>query len=134
MYTMADYETNAHTVYFNGSYQATPKLMLNGLVTYNMSEGGLEEVVMPDVSDRLVNGAGAPELIHQDFTFTEMHDYSNLDYEILRLSAGLEYQLTPMITLTVDGDFADLKDNQSYVYGDESGSYYMIRSGVWLNF
>ena len=134
MYTMADYETNVHTLYLNGSFLATSKLRFNGLVTYNMSKGELEEVAMPDVSDRLVNDAGDPELTHQDFTFDKMHEYSNLEYDILRFTAGFEYDLMPGLTWTVDGSYADLQDNEGYVYGDETGSYYLISSGFWLNF
>lgn len=134
MYTMADYETNAHTMYFSTSYQLTPKLLLNGMVTYNMSEGGLQEVVMPDVTDRLVDSEGNPALTHQDFDFEHMPDYSDLDYEILRLHAGAEYRLTDRITFTADGDYADLTDNQAYVYGNETGSYFMIRSGFRFGF
>ena len=42
--------------------------------------------------------------------------------------------LAPGLTLSADGEFADLTDDGVYVYGDESGSYYMIRTGIRLDF
>ena len=57
MYTMADYKSKVHNIYFNANYAATEKMRLFGIVTYNMAEAALEEVLMPDVSDRLVNPA-----------------------------------------------------------------------------
>ena len=80
---MADYETKAQNIYLNITGSATEKLRVRSTVTYNMSTGEYEQVKMPDVSDRL-NGA----LSHQDFTFDEMHEYSNLDYTMLQFSAG----------------------------------------------
>ena len=84
---------------------------------------------MPDIEDRL-NG----DLEDQDFNFENAPTYSDLDYELLKFSVGFQYKLTPMVTLTADGDFADLTDNEGYIYGIESGSYFMIRSGVKLDF
>jgi hypothetical protein len=134
MYTMADYTTNVHTLYLNGSVQATDRLRLNGMVSYDMSKGELGQVNMPNVTDRLQSSEGDPELIDQDFTFEHMNEYSDLDYKILRLNGGFEYDLMPGLTWTVDGTFADLTDDAPYVYGDESGSYYWISSGIWLKF
>jgi hypothetical protein len=59
-----------------------------------------------------------------------MDTYSDLDYSLIRLSLGFEYRLSPSVVLTADGDYADLSDNAAYVYGDESGSIFMIRSGI----
>lgn len=128
---MVDYTTNTHTFYLSAGVAATPKLRLNGLVTYNLAEGSLEEGILPE-EEIFYNGVQV--LAHQDFSFEEMYDYSNLDYELLRLAVGAEYQLTPQIQVTIDGELADLTDNEGYVFGNESGSFYMIRSGFRFNF
>jgi hypothetical protein len=39
-----------------------------------------------------------------------------------------------MVSLSANADYADLKDETGYVYGIESGSYFMIRSGVRIDF
>lgn len=129
MYTMADYVSEAHNVYFSASYLPTSKVSLHTTTSFNMSNGSLEQVVMPDISARLGGG-----LSHQDFTFAEMHTYSDLDYEFLRLSAGVGYEISPSLTVTADVDYADLTDNTGYIFGLESGSYFLIRSGLRVDF
>ena len=121
---MVDYTTNTHTFYLSAGLAVTPKLRLNGLVMYNLAEGSLEEGILPE-EEIFFNGVQV--LPHQDFSFEEMHTYCNLDYELLRFAAGAEYQLTPQMVLSIDGELADLTDTEGHVYGYESGSFYMIR-------
>lgn len=130
-FEMADYTTNAHTFYLNAGYLATAKLRLHGLATFNISNAGYEEGIMPEAE---LYYQGVHVLEHQDFSFEDMHEYSDLDYEILRFSAGMEYEFTPRVSVTLDGDFARLVDYEGYLFGDQTGSFYMIRSGVWVNF
>ena len=124
MYTMADYETNAQNVYITIAGTPAKKLRVTSTIVYNKSTAEYDRVVMPDVSDYL-NGA----LSHQDFEFDEMHEYSNLDYSLLQFSLGFEYALASDLTFTIDGDYADMTDDAGYVYGVESGSIFMIRTG-----
>ncbi len=129
-YTMADYTSQAHNVYLTGSFMATPKLNFTGSINYNMSKGELDPVVMPDVRAELTTDT----LAHQDFTFDEMHTYSDLEYGYLQLGLGLEYKVGPRFTISASADYADMKDETGYVYGIEGGSYFMIRSGVRIDF
>jgi len=129
MYTMADYETNAQNVYLTVAGTPARKLRVTTTLVYNKSTAEYDRVVMPDVSDRL-NGA----LSHQNFEFDEMHEYSNLDYSLIRLSLGFSYLLADNVTFTADGQYADLTDDAGYVYGAESGQFFMIRSGIGLTF
>ncbi|MBU8932661.1 MAG: hypothetical protein KOO62_01515 [candidate division Zixibacteria bacterium] len=131
---MADYKTDVQNLYLSTSWQASPKVNINGMVRYTMSKAEYEQVIMPDVEDRLVNDLGDPELGHQDFTFDEMDQYSNLEYKLLGFSAGIQYRIASDVTITLDGDFADLKDDAGYVYGDETGQMFMIRTGVKMDF
>ena len=89
---------------------------------------------MPDVEDRLINAAGDPELQHLDFTFDDMDEYSNLKYQILSLHSGIDYQVSPKVKVTIDGDFVSLNDDAGYVYGIETGQFLMIRAGVGYGF
>lgn len=133
--TMVDYNSNAHTVFIAASVTPIPSLRLMSTLLYNVSRAGYDQVLMPDVSDITVNANGEPDLTHQDFTFDEMHRYSDLDYRILRVHLGAEYALSPRVTLTADSEFADLQDNAGgYVFGVESGSILMLRTGVQVNF
>jgi hypothetical protein len=98
-------------------------------VSLSASKAALDEVIMPDVSAHL-----AGDLSHQDFTFPNMHTYSDLDYRMLRLSLGLVWKASDRLTVTADADFADLTDDAGYVFGIESGSMLILRSGFTLDF
>ena len=124
-YAMADYETKSQNLYLTSSYIYSPKLKFHGTVGYNKSTAEMEQVTFPDMTTEVDNA-----LHHSDFTFEHMHDYSNLDYELINFSLGLEYMLSKDVVWTADGEYADLKDNEGYVYGIESGSMYMIRTGI----
>lgn len=136
MYTMTDYESQVHSLFFNANFVATKDINIFASATYNKAEAGLEKVVMPDVSARLVNPnvAGGVDLTHFDFTFDEMHEYSNFDYTLLTVDFGLEYKITPTLKFSADGTYGDLTDDAGYVFGNESGSYFIIRTGLKVDF
>ena len=129
MYTMADYTTDAQTLYTSITGTPIDKLRLTANVMYNMATAEYDPVIMPDVSDRLDGN-----LTHQDFTFDEMHEYSNLDYNLLQLTGEVGYLISPDVTFTVGVDYADLSDDTGWVYGDESGSIVIVRSGFRVDF
>jgi len=134
-YAMVDYKTNSMNLYLNTSYAYSPKLQLSAMVTYNKSTAALDEVIMPDITSRLYNEfTDATDLTHQDFTFNEMDDYSDLDYQLMGLSLGFEYLLSEGLTWTASGEYYDLVDDEGYVYGDESGSLFIIRTGFNYDF
>jgi hypothetical protein len=64
-----------------------------------------------------------------------MHTYSDLDYTWLQANLGLEYRLGPATTFTAEVDYLDLTDDSGgWVYGDESGSRFLVRTGVMFEF
>ena len=89
---------------------------------------------MPDVTDRLIDGQGLPALTHQDFTFDEMHEYSDLDYKMIRFGGGIEYKVLSDLTFTAQAEYADLTDETGWVYGNETGSWLLLRSGIRFEF
>ncbi|MCK5126172.1 MAG: hypothetical protein KAR42_07940 [candidate division Zixibacteria bacterium] len=122
---MTDYTSTNHNMFASVSYIPATTLTFTGTINLNKSTGELDLVEMPSVEAKLEGG-----LSHQDFTFDEMHTYSNLDFTTLQFTLGMEYKLTPTVTLTSDIDYSDLDDKAGYVYGVESGSFFMIRSGI----
>ena len=130
---MSDFESKAHNVYFSANYMPTQKLRVFATVNYNLSEAGYKDVIMPD-STAIAELIPDAFFAGHDWDYSAMPDYSDFDYQFLRLSVGGEYMLTPTVTLTADVDFADLKDKGIYVYGDETGSFLMLRSGVKIDF
>lgn len=128
-YAMADYKSEVHNLYATASFAATSQLRLNGTVSYNLSTASYDPVEMPDVSSKLEGALG-----HQDFSFDQLHEYSDFDYALLRFGLAAEYAFTPTVSVTGEVDYADLTDNTGYVYGIESGSFLTLRSGVRVVF
>ncbi len=129
VYTMSNYESKVHNAYFTANFMAMPELRIFGTVAYNKAEASLDEVIMPDVEDRL-DGA----LENQDFTFEDLPSYADLDFSMVNLQLGFEYRFTPRVTWTADGTYGDLTDNAPYIFGDESGSIVIVRSGLKIDF
>ena len=67
-----------------------------------------------------------------NYDYSPVPEYSNLDYGLMHLAANAEYRLSERIALTLDVNYFNLKDNQGYVYGIESGSFYVIQTGFRL--
>jgi hypothetical protein len=99
-FSKVDYITQAHSIYAMASYFPTEKLQTVGTIVYNKSTGAYDPVESPEV-EHLLDG----HLHHLDYHYDEVHKYSELDY-------------------------AKLEDNNRYVYGNESGSYYLVRGGA----
>lgn len=134
-YAMADYRSNTFNLYLTASYKPTQAISLTGSMDYNISRGELDQVIMPDVTDRLWNDEkGETDLQHQDFTFDQMHELANLDYQMLNLHLGISYLIRTNLYLTLDGEYVNFKDKEGYVFGDESGSLLMVRTGIKYSF
>ena len=132
---MTDYTNKSHNVYANASYRAGMKWLFFTTIAFNKSTAKYDEVNMPDPTSRLFTSDGlVPEMTHSNFDYSGVPGYSDLDYQLVRFSLGAEYSLTPAIALTLDGDYADLMDDAAYVYGDESGSYFLVRWGARFKF
>ena len=132
---MVDYESKVHNIYLTANFLPTPELRVFTTVAFNMAEAAMDQITELTTSEgQLVDSEGNPALTEADLTYEELYDYSNFDYQWMKLSLGAEYKLTPQVTLTADGDYIDLTDDEGYVYGNESGSYFMIRTGVRFDF
>ncbi len=130
---MTDYESKVHNLFTTMNFIASEKMRIHGMVTLNKAESSLDEVQMPDLAD--ISALTGGDLVdNQDYDFTNMNSYSDFDYTLLKFNGGFSYKLSPTMTFTFDGEYADLTDDQGYVFGNESGSFFMIRSGFNINF
>jgi predicted porin len=92
------------------------------------NEAALEIVIMPDAPD-------GDFFEDRDYTYEKMHTYSDLDYGLLRAGIGFDYRFSERVKWTTDFSYVDLKDNAGgYVYGDETGSYFVVRAGLRYDF
>jgi hypothetical protein len=103
----------------------TEKITLNtsGYVAKNVAS--LDKVVMP-VPEETID--------HLDYTFTEMDTYSDLNYLTYNANAGMTYTFRPGLSWLVEANFYGIDDRLGYVYGNESGTLLVIRSGVKIDF
>ncbi len=84
---------------------------------------------MPAVPQEVTDNIAAA-----DYDFSSINQYSDLDYTQFTVSAGAEYVLSPRVSLTADATYSDLTDDKGYVYGVETGSLYVVRTGVKIGF
>ena len=84
--------------------------------------------MMPVVTDREILNS----IAHSYYDYSMINGYSDLSYGFQNVTAGFDYYISKSTTFFVDANYYDLNDYQSYVYGDESGSFYVIRTGFRL--
>jgi hypothetical protein len=128
-FATTDYKTNSHNVYVMASHYPTEKLKTVGTFVFNKSTGAYDPIDFPDVSDQLDG-----HLEHMDYTFEETHQYSELDYTMYQFMLEMEYRLAEAWWLSIGGEYAKMEDNTGYVYGDETGSYYLVKAGARVTF
>jgi hypothetical protein len=125
----SEYESEA--ILFSGSvlFLATDRLNLSLKGNYVDSKGSLKMGEMPQVPQVVSDNIAAA-----DYDFSSINQYSDLAYAQFDVSVGAEYVLSPRVSLTADATYIDLTDDQGYVYGIESGSLYVVRTGVKIGF
>ena len=134
MYAMTDYKSKVHNLFFTASHMATQKLRVFGSAVLNKAEASFDEVVMPDVEAFLEDSQGNTSLENAYLTYEAMDTYSDLNYTLVNLALGFEYKFTPNLAFTADGSYVDLGDDGIWVFGDESGSYFFVRTGFRVDF
>jgi hypothetical protein len=128
-YAMTDYTSDSHNVYFTTTYLPSSEFKVIGSVVFNNSSASLDPVKMPDVGGRTEGS-----LEHMDYNFDQVHKYSDIDFTLWQVHLGCEYRLSPVWNLTLSGAIADLQDDAPYVYGDETGTIYVVRAGARMGF
>jgi len=125
LYTDADYISKVHSLYATIGFIPVNRLSLTLTGTLAQSQASYETIEMPEPEEALE---------HLDYTFDEMHTYSDLEYFSYQINAGLAYAFYNGLEWTLDISYYDLDDKEGYVYGDESGSIFIVRSGVQIGF
>ncbi len=107
----------------------TAKLNLSLSGNYLNAKGSLETGAMPQVPSEVTDNIAAA-----DYDYSYIGQYSDLDYTQVQLTLGAEYAVSSRVSLTGEASYIDLTDDQGYVYGIESGSFYILRTGVKMEF
>ncbi|MBD3234434.1 MAG: hypothetical protein GF315_11980 [candidate division Zixibacteria bacterium] len=90
-----------------------------------MGEAEFDPVNMPEVSDE-----AEQELEAANFDYSEVNTYSDLSYNRLDLTLGADYSIDDETTFSAELIYINFADDEVYVYGDQTGSLYVIRAGV----
>ena len=128
---MAQTEYQSEAILFSGNilFLATDRLNLSLKGNYIDSKGSMKMGEMPEVPQEVTANIAAA-----DYDFSSIDQYSDLAYAQFDVSVGAEYMLSSRVSLTADATYIDLTDDEGYVYGIESGSFYVIRTGVRIGF
>jgi len=128
-----EYQNEALSFSANIFFFPNEKLNFNLSGNFTNSKGSMKIVEMPDPPKEVTNNIGTA-----DYDYDSINLYSDLDYTQFYVSFGTEYSITKKVTWTLDAAYYDLTDNmedyQGYVYGVETGSLYIIKSGVRIGF
>ncbi len=89
-----------------------------------MSESAFDPIHMPSVSSEVLETIEAGY-----YDYSMIYGYSDLSYTWMRGNVGGEYRINDRFAITLDLDYWNLNDDQGWVYGNETGSYYVIRTG-----
>ena len=90
----------------------------------------------PDASPGELPGLGpdtGSRLRFHNYDFSEVHDYSNLEYTELRTTLGANYRVTQAARLFGAVSLFDLDDEQPYIQ-DATGAVTLVSGGVTWTF
>jgi hypothetical protein len=129
LYTTTDYTTNVTMV--NGALTITPatNLLITFGTNYSVSKADFDPVIMPQLSDELQLEIDT-EIGGANYDYSQIHTYSDLSYKRLDGSLKVDYRISDGFNWSAEIIYIKLTDDNGYVYGDETGSIYIIRSGL----
>jgi hypothetical protein len=130
-------DDSVHTFMATANWQAMDKLSLNFGLAFSMAKSEIEDIYFSSdphtAGDRL--DAKTPWKGTYDLAnLNEMADYSRLEYNTIDLNMEALYTISDSIDLTVKYLLSNVDDQESYVYGDESGLYHSLRTWVTFHF
>jgi len=126
LYGETEYNTTAHMISGGLSFKMSPKLKFHVNGNYTMSEAAFDQFNMPETENRDL----AEEYIHHsDYDYSNLHTYSDLEYGFMNLNFDAEFKIKDNLSWTVGMNYYDLDDKTGFVFGDESGSYYVVKTG-----
>ena len=124
-----EYKNESVSFSANLLFLATKKVnfTLNGSFVH--SQGSMDIIRASEVPDVVYDSISAA-----DYNYNLINQYSDLAYSQFNISLGTEYILSDKISWVFDVEYYDLSDDKGYVYGIETGSLYVIRSGLKIGF
>jgi hypothetical protein len=64
-----------------------------------------------------------------NYEYNHINEYSDMSYGYLNLGVSMQYRIQNNLTFTAGLDYHQLDGYKIYVYGDETGSYFVLTTG-----
>lgn len=129
LFAETEYSSKSHKLQAGVLFSPERGLNFSLQGSYLKSEASFDPILMPQVDTLVTNDIAA-----SDYDYSAVNQYSDISYEWFTLSLGLEYKLSPQVSLTADANYYDLTDDEPFVYEAESGSFYVIRTGFRISY
>jgi hypothetical protein len=127
--TTTDYTTDVKMINGGFSLIPTPKLAVTVSGNYSINDAEFDPVVMPEVSTEVEDN-----LHTEGYDYSMIHGYSDMSYKHLSGSFKINYMISPKISWNADITYLNFTDDTGYVYGDETGSLLIVRTGLEYSF
>jgi len=131
---LTDYETETTLAFLNGSFYPADKwsFMLGGSIA--ISKGSFSPIDLELTEEAYVAGTDDTKIEHADYDFSEVNDYSDLDFTQLQVWGKGTREILDNASIYVGVGYIDLQDDQPYIYGDQSGELAYVHSGLMFVF
>jgi hypothetical protein len=134
-----DYDSDVHTFMVAAKYNPLPKLSFNAGASFSMADSEMKNVSF--ASDEITGDnpldpgtAGSWGGTYDVANNNNMESYSNLDYTVWEIEAGMNYAINKHVGVNVSYLFSEVQDDDQYVYGDESGQYQSLMTYLTFRF
>jgi len=133
-------DTDVNTFMASVNWQVNSKFSLNLGLAYSMADMEMEDVSFAStpftyVESLAAGGSGAwDDTSYNPANTNEIESYSDLEYDIWDFNIGATYAITDKIGLTVNYVYEDVENDESYVYGDEDGTYQSLMTYLTIQF
>ena len=101
------------------------KLALTLNANYSINDAEFDPVIMPEAPAEVEENIEAA-----NYDFSMVHTYSDMSYKLLNMSLKIDYLFSKSIRWNAEAVYLKFNDDTGYIYGDETGSLYFIRTGI----
>ena len=129
-------ELETHVVFVSANFQATDRLNINADFTFTDATAEMDTPIFgpPPAGISYSVNQSVPAFLNYYPDFTGFDDLSDLDYQIIDTSIGIDFEIYKNITLSANFRYIDFEDDEPYVYGDQDGELFILNTGITYRF
>ncbi len=137
-------DTDVNTFMASLNWKVNSKFSVNFGVAYSMADMEMDDVSFPsELFDTDATTLPAPTTgdpagtwagAYNPANMNKMDNYSDLEYDIIDVNLGASYAISDKIGVTVSYIYEDVDNDESYVYGDEEGTYQSLMTYLTVKF